>query len=231
MDNQQTLAETEKAWLCGFFDGEGNVSMNITNNYSALKGVNTKKHTILVPRLTSTNTCYKTMMQVAKLFKKGDVGTHFSVGRKNSPKHKPIYRVVTNGHKRCLKALPILMSYCTTKLEQLEIMKDWLEYRSENYHYSLTDYDFYLKFCKAVDGKGPNDSTLRRLYESCTAETIYSDGIKKGWKHRSREGTFKDKKHSDETKKKMSESAKTGHYGFKKGRVPWNKGLTMASGS
>jgi hypothetical protein len=37
MDNQQALTEMEIGWMCGFFDGEGHVGMNICKNFSVNK--------------------------------------------------------------------------------------------------------------------------------------------------------------------------------------------------
>ena len=168
MDNQQAITGFEIGWICGFFDGEGCVGMNIAGNYSAMKKLKTRRHTIMVPRLVATNTDYEAIMYYKELFQRAGVGIHIQTGRKNHPKHKPVYRATINGHKRVLKALPFLKG-CVIKKNLLEILSRWLKHREEECHYSLKDYEFYQEFMRS-SGKSPNDSTLRRLYDSCTAE-------------------------------------------------------------
>jgi hypothetical protein len=107
MDNQQALTEFEKGWLCGFFDGEGYVGMNICGNYSAMKKLKTRRHTIMVPRLILSNTDYAAIMKYSDLMNRAGIGVHIQTGRKGNPKHKPIYRANINGHKRVSKAIPI----------------------------------------------------------------------------------------------------------------------------
>jgi hypothetical protein len=98
------------------------------------------------------------------------VGILISQKRKDNPKHKQCYVGTINGHKRCKKALNLLSPNSVTKKRQFEILSRWLKHREESCHYSLKDYEFYLEFSKEMNGKGPNDSTLRRLYDFCTAE-------------------------------------------------------------
>lgn len=184
MDNQQALSDQEIAWLCGFFDGEGHVGMNISGNYSAMKKKSTRRLTIIVPRIIFTNTHYPTVIYIRDLLNRANIGVHVSTGRRGSEKHKPIYRAIVNGHKRCLKVLPILVKFSVTKKRQLEIISAWLKHRQENYHYSLKDYEFYLELSKEISSKGPNDSTLRRLYESCTAEFNPLRGGQGAWMSR-----------------------------------------------
>jgi len=168
MDNQQGLTDFEIGWICGLFDGEGYVGMNITDNYSAMKKLKTRRHTILVPRLVMSNTDYAATMLYSNLLKKAGVGVHIQAGRRGNPKHKPCYKATINGHKRVFKAMSIL-NRCQIKRPSLDVLYKWLLHRKEQYQYSLKDYEFYLEFMKA-SGKTPNDSTLRRLYDSCTAE-------------------------------------------------------------
>lgn len=183
MDNQQALTGIEQGWLCGFFDGEGYVGMNVMGNYSAMNSKTTKRKTIIVPRLVASNTDYATTMKFVSLMQKGGVGVHVQKGVRGNPKHAPVYRATINGHKRCLKAIPILLAGCITKKSSLELMLTWLKHRDAEYHYSLKDYELYQEFMKR-SGKGSNDSTLRRLYDSCTSELNYSDGAKKAWESR-----------------------------------------------
>jgi len=169
MDNQQALTETEKAWMAGFFDGEGYVGMNLTKNHSAMKGNRTKRLWIIVPRMVLANTDYASIMYWKELWDKANVGVHINTQKRNNPKHKPCWKVTINGHKRCNKAIPILLEYCVTKKSALELVQEWLIHRREIYHYTLKDYKLYLEFRKMYSGKSPNDLTLRRFYESCTA--------------------------------------------------------------
>jgi hypothetical protein len=143
--------------------------MNVMQNYSANKGRNTRRHTIIVPRLVMTNTDYATIMKFVELFNRASVGVHVQKGRRGNPKHLPVYKATINGHKRCLGAIPILLQECITKKSALHSMMDWLSHRESEWHYSIKDYELYQAFMKA-SGKNPNDSTLRRLYDSCTAE-------------------------------------------------------------
>jgi hypothetical protein len=169
MDNQQELNGFEIGWLCGFFDGEGYVGMNITNNYSAMKNLNTRRKTIIIPRLIVSNTDYPAVMFFKNLLNRAGVGVHILTGRKNSPKHKTIYRGEIHGFKRVSSALPIFLNGCVIKKPALEVISRWILHRKDEYQYSLKDYEFYQEFMKASD-KIPNDSTLRRLYDSCSAE-------------------------------------------------------------
>jgi len=184
MDNQQALAETEKAWLAGFFDGEGSVGMNICGNHSAMWKKHTRRLTIMIPRLTLGNTDYQSIMYYAELFKKANVGVNIRKKRRGNPKHKTIYITTIAGHKRCKKAIPILMEYSVTKKAQLNVMRRWIKHREETYHYSIRDYEYYLEWSRLVDAKGPNDSTLRRLYDSCTSEFSPYRGGKGSWESR-----------------------------------------------
>jgi len=168
MENQQGLTDYEIGWICGMFDGEGNVGMNITGNYSAMKKLNTRRHTILVPRLTVANTDYAAIMLYKDLFAKIGVGVHIQTGRRNNPKHKPCYKATINGHKRVLKAMKVFNG-CHIKRAALDVLYKWLMHRENEYQYSLKDYEFYQEFMN-VSGRAINDSTLRRLYDSCTAE-------------------------------------------------------------
>lgn len=54
-------------------------------------------------------------------------------------------------------------------------MIEWLKHRDETWSYSLRDYDLYLAMKKEIGGKGPNDSTLRHIYESCTSPKYVSE--------------------------------------------------------
>lgn len=181
MDNQQALTMSEKGWLCGFFDGEGNANLNVCQNHSALKSKTTKRHTIIIPRLNVINTDYETIMHWKRLWERVWVGNHIQIRRRNNPKHSPCYAATIQGHKRCKKAIPILLAGCVTKKPILAVMQEWLDHREQHYHYSLKDYELYQKFTKVMNGNGPNDLTLRRLYVSCTSDLSYSEGIKKGW--------------------------------------------------
>ena len=177
MDNQQALTDKEIGWLCGFFDGEGNVGMHVTTNASFLKGMNTKRHTVMVPRLIVANTDFATMMYFKELCDKIPVGVHLWTQSRNNPKHRPCLKATINGFKRCSKIIPILMKDCITKKAQLKVLNRWLDHRQENYHYDLRDYEYLKEFAAISNGNGPNDLTLRRLYESCTAD-IYSSEIR-----------------------------------------------------
>jgi hypothetical protein len=169
MEDQQALTEFEIGWVCGFFDGEGYVGMNISGNYSAMKNSNTRRNTIIVPRLVLSNTDYAAVMQFVALMNRAGIGVHVQTGRKNNPKHKPIYRANINGHKRVRKSLPIFLRGCLIKKQPLQALSRWLDHREADWHYSLKDYELYQEFM-AANGKSINDSTLRRLFDSCTAE-------------------------------------------------------------
>lgn len=184
MDNQQALSEAEKAWLSGFFDGEGSVGMNITGNHSAMKKKNTRRMTIMVPRLVLGNTDYPSVMHYTSLFNRVDVGVHIRKRASHNPKHRPCYITTINGHKRCKKAVPILIEYSITKKAQLEVMDRWLKHREENYHYSIKDYEFYMEWSRLMNAKGPNDLTLRRLYDSCTSDISEFRGGRGAWESR-----------------------------------------------
>ena len=182
MDNQQALTEPEKAWLCGFFDGEGCVDLNVAQNAQAKKR-NTTKQWIIVPRLTVVNTHYPTIMRWKELLDRAGVGVYVAARKMYSAKHNQSWTATTHGHKRCLKAVKILSAYSVTKKKQFEIMSRWLQHREENYAYTLKDYDLYIEAKTEINGKGPNDSTLRHIYESCTAPEYTSTnrvGVKRG---------------------------------------------------
>jgi len=184
MDNQQTLSDAEKGWLAGFFDGEGCVGMNISGNHSAMKKKNTRRLTIMVPRLLLGNTDYPSIMKYVELLKRADVGVHLATKKRGNPKHKQIYLTTINGHKRCKKAIPILIEYSITKKAQLEVLTRWIKHREETYHYSIKDYEMYMEWSRLVNAKGPNDLTLKRLYDSCTAELSPFYGGRGSWESR-----------------------------------------------
>jgi len=120
------LTETEKAWLAGFWDGEGSITI-----FTHVEKNGVKK---ICPTLNVTNTHEGVIAHVVELLDK--LGTSFSVQhlKRKEDKHKDVYHVSTRNmayikvvieailpYLVCKKAQGVLvLRYVTKKLEQRE---------------------------------------------------------------------------------------------------------------
>lgn len=123
MDNQQERFDDEKAkaWLAGFWDGEGTITIGANMD---------KGHLRIRPLLSIVNTHLATMEYLTTLFGKFNIPFYIcSVHRKiKNPKHAKQFVIRIAGHKRCKRFLDVLESYLFTKADQAKLLREFIEW-------------------------------------------------------------------------------------------------------
>ncbi len=117
-DNQQPSI-VELAWLAGFIDGEGCVTM-------ALVSRNNKKTKKPMYSITIYNMSHSTIERICDILKRAGVG-HY-VYRKTI-KNGYFYAVIVSGIRRVSKLLETISDYLFTKKTQAELLDSFIKYR------------------------------------------------------------------------------------------------------
>lgn len=114
MDNQQRKLELRLAWLGGFWDGEGYITVAYRQPERRCRRVQ------INPMFGVVNTNPAVMDEVAAVLTAVGIPHHRSSRIDKRPNCKPLHKIVTTGFKRCARSLPILIPYLVGKREQAE---------------------------------------------------------------------------------------------------------------
>lgn len=145
------LTEVEKAWLAGFWDGEGSITIF---THTEKNGRNKICPTILV-----TNTHEGVIAHVVELLDR--LGTSFAVNvqKKNTDKHKDAYHVTTRNMQYIKVVLEAIYPYLVCKKPQATLMlryvtKKMLQ-RETNGRPRYDDEDYEIQEeCQAMNRRG-----------------------------------------------------------------------------
>jgi hypothetical protein len=163
------LTETEKAWLAGFWDGEGSITI-----FTHMEKNGREK---ICPTLLVVNTHEGVIAHVVELLDK--LGTSFSVQhiKRKEAKNKDVYQVSTRNMAYIKIVLEAISPYLICKKAQgslvLRYVTKKLEQREKNGRPRYDDEDFEIQEqCQALNkrGKVPESSTT-------TCENLHGDKI------------------------------------------------------
>lgn len=111
------MDDVDIGWLAGIIDGEGSISMTITNKR------------VYTPWVTIYNTDEKIILKVQSLLE--SIGVSKPVhkfGRKN-PHHKPSYHIQISKHAEIKLLLDLVVPHLSGKRERAEIMLEFVNAR------------------------------------------------------------------------------------------------------
>lgn len=142
------------AWLAGFFEGEGSVSL--------VQGSGNR----IMPRVHIINSDWELMEEWSKCWKELGVGNYVQLRKVYDPlKHKQTKQVLICGVKRvnnfCKLLRPFLRGH---KLEVLKVVEEYTDYRlslpngAHGAKYGTLDYE-YRDRVRALNKKGPLESS------------------------------------------------------------------------
>jgi hypothetical protein len=145
------LTETEKAWLAGFWDGEGSITI-----FTHVEKNGREK---ICPTLTVVNTHEGVIAHVIELLDK--LGTSFSIFHRktSSDKHKDAYQLGTRNMQYIKTVLEALLPYLVCKKPQailvLRYVTKKMQQREKNEkpHYDEEDFDLQEE-CQALNKRG-----------------------------------------------------------------------------
>jgi hypothetical protein len=152
------LKETEKAWLAGFWDGEGSITI-----FTHVEKNGREK---ICPTLLVVNTHEGVIAHVVELLDK--LGTSFSVQhvKRKDPKNKDVYQVSTRNMAYIKIVLEAILPYLICKKAQgslvLRYVTKKLQQRETNGRPRYDEEDFEIQeTCQALNkrGKVPESST------------------------------------------------------------------------
>lgn len=136
MDYQQ-VTEAEKAWLAGFLDGEGHLSITLATAAGYPK---------LTPVVNAVNTHKPTIERVFDILTRLGISPHLKLNErsKKNKKHKDIWTIQTNRGSYIKKLLEALLPYLFTKKEQALLILTLVNRRELGYT-RLTEDDLLLE--------------------------------------------------------------------------------------
>lgn len=118
------IKETEKAYIAGFIDGEGTISV------TSSKRNRPTEHIILTPYITIANTNRHVLEVIKKYLGFYDISIH-----RNYPKssnNKICYRIFFTGRKRIIKVLELLIPYLIIKKKNAELVLKFVKLREQH---------------------------------------------------------------------------------------------------
>jgi len=121
MGNQQATV-IDLAWLAGFWDGEGCISLYDTNPKGSPK---------LQVSLNVVNTNIVLINHADKILRSLGCSFHIQERKYPSPKHKDAYQLITRNRDYCYRTLQALHPYLIGKLAQCELAMRFIERRDE----------------------------------------------------------------------------------------------------
>ena len=139
-DNQQCKAsDTDIAWLAGFIDGEGSIGLKV-QKYSRGKQV-----FYVAPYIQVVNTHIATLEPVHRILKGMGAGVYVNWPRprkvpggvREISDYKPLWRILVNGLKRCKPVLTALGPYLITKLDDANLVMEFIESREASHYRHL----------------------------------------------------------------------------------------------
>lgn len=152
--NQQVKPE-ELAWLAGFWDGEGSITVfqtkrrNKTDKYNA--------------SLVLTNTDEHVILHTIKLLDRFGINLHLFKRVSNTEKHKDSYQLTTRNMVTIKKILTLLLPYLVCKKAQAELTLRYIDSRLKNLkgQYKEEEIDIY-KEIKKLNLNGKSSEAIRQ---------------------------------------------------------------------
>lgn len=165
------ITETDKAWLAGFWDGEGSITIFTHTEKNGREKI--------CPTINVTNTNEYVIAHVIELLDK--LGTSFSVAQKhnNTDKWKDAYTVGTRNMQYIKIVLEAIQPYLVCKKAQCSLVLRYvnkkLQQRETNQRPRYEDEDFEIqKECQILNrrGKAPVSSTTTREAENFSDDIV-----------------------------------------------------------
>jgi hypothetical protein len=146
MNHQQQILDDklELAWLAGFIDGDGHISVVVVKRAAFDK---------FAPRISMSNTDFPTQEIVLSIIDKNNLPhgkTHFRNGKvtKNCIKHSNSWEIPAQGIENCSPWVDLLMPYLRSKSEKAAAMSEFIKLRNlcgDKAHYTKTELDLARK--------------------------------------------------------------------------------------
>ena len=162
MDNQQVKA-TDLAYIGGFLDGEGHVSITYNKSY---------KYPRLHPVICFTNTDLKVLDWICEKLEDSGISYYRQTFKRQSPKHKDRHVVEVKRHHSVYRLAVLLIPYTILKTYQLAILAEFTGGKIDQYNKGhrkakLVEVDFeYEKLVKRLNQKGPKAESSEAIRQS-----------------------------------------------------------------
>lgn len=115
--HDQNLNDLELAWLAGFIDGDGHISIVL----------NGKK---FAPRISMSNTHYPTQKIILDIINKNKLSHYKPMHREpTKPRHNNSWEIQTQGFDQCLVWVNLLIPYLKSKFEKANYMAEFIKLR------------------------------------------------------------------------------------------------------
>ena len=132
------VPQTDIAWLAGFFDGEGTISLHRAN-------LKIWKHPYLCPTFQAPNTDKRLIIHAADIIEQMiGVRPSITVSNKGGNGCKKAWRVRVKSQRQLAVILPILMLYLVSKGRQAELVLAFCQrrtYRQKHSWYEFKELD------------------------------------------------------------------------------------------
>jgi hypothetical protein len=125
MGDQQRKMESRLAWLGGFWDGEGSVTM--AYRQPKKRG----QRAFLTPQVSVVNTDLVPLNEVAPIFNEAGIAYWRSMSSDKGANCKPLHRLLVGGIKRCARVLPLLLPHLIAKRGRAEQLLRFCQSRLE----------------------------------------------------------------------------------------------------
>lgn len=156
MDNQQ-VKDTELAWLAGFLDGEGHISISANTSKGYLR---------LAPVVCFTNTNKKAVDKIQSILTRLEVPHYIQLNQRQNKLHKPCYVVEIKRYSAMATILTWLTPYLVLKQEQACLMmhccfnKRWYFEGKTKFKNKTTETDLkVMEALKFLNKRGTSESS------------------------------------------------------------------------
>jgi hypothetical protein len=161
MGNQQLLTNTELAWLAGFWDADGTISLSKQNERGRWS---------FGPRVGVYSSDTGTITRIREML--DTLGVNHGISETGVPMNKQVWCIYVNNLTNALKLLTALLPYLYTKRFQAERMVEFCEARlkvkksgNKSRHYTVADFERVLAILEANGDKHSNSETVRAALE------------------------------------------------------------------
>lgn len=138
--NGSKLKETEKAYIAGFLDGEGTITISKATNKTGV-------HYLPVVQLANTNE--KVMKWLCEKLKKLNISFSFLIDRPKKKNWKECYIIIIREMESIRKFLYEIKDYLIVKRTQAELLLEFVESRLKKIHY-FDGYNTYTEREKEI---------------------------------------------------------------------------------
>jgi hypothetical protein len=125
---QPKAEEIQVAWLAGFWDGEGTLSLQLRTKHPR------SKQGLISPYAQLSNTSVEALDHVHEILTAFQIGHHIQWPKLRptvfAQSRRPQWRLNLFGYKRCLALLDLIEPYLIVKREQAMILREFIELRA-----------------------------------------------------------------------------------------------------